>query len=242
MPTKPINTLEGFPLYVDPTDRAVSRALKNRGSYEPATMKVLKKYLKEGSTFFDVGAHIGYFTVAGSRLVGDKGKVMAFEPFERNFTILRNNVLLNKAVSVTLVQVALSDAEGEGELHISPTNSGDGRMFPCAGHMEKQPVLCMPLDKLHSRTPVDLIKVDVQGWEIRVVKGMLELLKLNCPRGLRVLIEYWPYGLRAAGESPLELFVLMESAGYKVCGTVPLLEEKDERKFVNVLFSPGGKT
>src|SRR5256885_2002345 len=87
------------------------------GSYEPAVQHVIRRQLHPGDVFWDVGAHIGFYTLIASRLVGPMGAVHAFEPFEPNLMRLRASVVLNSAKNVTVHGVAISDHVGQSMLY-----------------------------------------------------------------------------------------------------------------------------
>jgi len=73
----------------------IAKFLEIKGSYEEETTKLFTEILKEGMTVLDIGANIGYFSLIASRLVGDKGKVFAFEPYHETFSLLQKNIEAN---------------------------------------------------------------------------------------------------------------------------------------------------
>ena len=94
-----------------------------QGYSEPETARVLKKLLKPGMTFWDVGAHIGEYSLLAARCVGAGGHVDAFEPQPAMFAFLQRNVIANGLGNVTSHCLAVSDQEGPGRLSLHPEPS-----------------------------------------------------------------------------------------------------------------------
>ena len=233
-----VNTREGFQLHVDPDDQMVSRKLQRNGFYEPGTVREIKR-LKPGSKFLDAGAHIGYFSMIAVRAVGPIGSVVAYEPNPQSFAFLERNIKEWGAANVFAQQAALSDKSGKGKLYLHPTNTGDCRTYPCKGHPKEVEVLLHRADDLWDRMKFDLIKIDVQGWEIRALQGMSQILR-NGKGHTRLIVEYWPRGLTQAGEDPEELFTLLKAAEYEPQGGRDAVSFGTQ-DHTNVLFTPKGE-
>jgi FkbM family methyltransferase len=203
-------------LHVDLRDAGVGRPLFVRGAYEPLETTFLRNLLKPGMVFVDIGANIGYFTLVAARRVGPTGRVLAVEPEPYNFQLLQRNVGVNDLANVELANVALGDRQGSAALYCSPQNFGDHRLYDGASEQRRATeVQVRTLDglvKARQLGAVDVIKMDVQGYENRVIAGMASTLAAS-PRAL-VLTEFWPYGIRQAGEDPQEFFALFARAGF----------------------------
>lgn len=132
---------------------------------------VLKQNICVGDTVLDIGANIGLWTMRMSKLVGNTGKVYAFEPELKNFEILKKNIELNKLDNVILEQKALSDIDGVTYLELSE-DSGQHRL---SNHGVK--VESMTLDNYLKGLVVDFIKMDAEGSEYKIFKGMKNILK-----------------------------------------------------------------
>src|SRR4030042_2427827 len=104
-----------------------SLRLRTRKAYEPWETSIVKRELKPGHVFVDVGAHIGYYTVLASGLVGPGGHVHAFEPAPENYAVLLKNVA--SLINVTSYRMAASLRAGQADFYLSPINSGDNRLF-----------------------------------------------------------------------------------------------------------------
>jgi len=142
------------------------------GLHEPAVQRAMTELLHPGMSFWDVGAHVGFFTVLGARLVGDGGHVHAFEPVEENRRRLAAAVERNGCGNVTIHGVALSSTAGEAVLHSHESSA----MWSLAGDgVEGVTVHCETVDSLRLPAP-DLIKIDAEGVELEVLRGGGELL------------------------------------------------------------------
>ncbi len=189
------------------TDVHISTALREHGIWEPFETELMRRALSSGQRVLDVGANIGYFTLLAASAVGAGGRVYAFEPEPRNFRLLQQNVSLNGFGDyVHCVEGALSDREGEGELHLNPANLGDHQIHRGDQDRETVPIrLLAGADWFAGReSGLDFVKVDVQGAEHAVVQGLLPLLR-NSGATLRMLVELTPRSLREAGSSGREL-------------------------------------
>ena len=136
---------------------------------------------KSGDVVFDVGSHIGIFTLKASRLVGASGAVYAFEPEPENFMLLKRNVALNKASNVKIFEKAVSSRNGTLQLYIHPTNTGMSSVQYATGRTDQIPVSSVTLDHImqkHDIQELNLLKLDVEGHEIEVLRGANRLLNI----------------------------------------------------------------
>lgn len=143
------------------------------GSYEPEQTGAFERALRPGDSFLDVGAHAGYYTLLASMLVGDSGRVWAFEPNPRNFGYLERNVEINGRANVECVPAAVS--RGTGVARFAMAGSGTGHLS-AAGALE---VRTLSLDGFCAERALRpaAVKVDVEGAELEVLEGAAELLR-----------------------------------------------------------------
>jgi len=153
-----------------------------QGHSEPETAKLVMDFLKPGMTFWDVGAHIGEYSLLAAQRVGAKGRIHALEPRPDVYEFLERNVVANGLSNVTTHRLAVNDRSGVAQLSLRPEPS----MSFLSSHqandsaMASIPVNTTTLDelwKVAGRTP-DLIKVDVEGSERAVLAGAQNLLRL----------------------------------------------------------------
>ncbi|MEM2613511.1 MAG: FkbM family methyltransferase [Nitrososphaerota archaeon] len=133
-----------------------------------------------GSNFYvaDVGAYRGYYTILSSKIVGPQGHVYSFEPEPNNFQILSKSVILNRLRNVTLFKLALSDKDVFENLYLSEYPSMHSTVIKRGIKVISVP--CMRLDTLIKQRKIarlDLIKVDVEGAELKVLRGCEDLIK-----------------------------------------------------------------
>ena len=216
--------VQGRPMLMDTRDRTVTRVLYAFGEYEPFETALLNRVLEPGFTFIDIGANTGYYALLAAGAVGKLGRVVAFEPSPFNAEILARNVRLNNLSNVVVEQMALSSGEGEVKLYLSSINAGDHRIYD--GHDDDFynagksrtyiQVRAVTLDKyLGGWTGgVDVIKMDVQGAEIDVLRGMLGTLASN--ESLVLMAEYWPHGLMRCAGNPLEFLSMLDHQGFRI--------------------------
>jgi FkbM family methyltransferase len=176
------------------------------GRYEPALLAALSTLVGPGSVCVDVGANIGPITLALSRLCPD-GEVHAFEPTPESFRFLQHNVAANGATNVKLHPIALSDAPGEATLHYNHEAAGAAFI---SDHLVDGVPHVVPLTTLDAWAAssglrrLDLVKVDVEGGELRVLDGGRLTLERFQPT---LVVEMNPVTLwRMQGRRPEELF------------------------------------
>lgn len=176
---------------------------------------LLERFVQPGMVGVDVGANVGCYTLVLASLVGKTGKVIAFEPAPENVALLRDNVQRNRLRNVQIEAQALSDRKGTALLELSPA-SGEHRLVSSVhgSRTIKVPVTTLDdaLESLGYR--VDVVKVDVQGAEFAVLRGMSRTLEANSH--LALLVEFDPKGLRAFGESPTAFAEALERWGFRL--------------------------
>jgi FkbM family methyltransferase len=152
---------------------------------EPEQTSALLRTLKNGDVFFDIGANVGYYTILGARLVGAEGRVFAFEPVVRNIVHLYHHVSLNRASNVTIVPAACSDTLSL-ETFSAGRNFATGHLGGDSDAQSRYPVLTVPLDELTQRVGVhpNVVKIDVEGAELSVLKGAQVTLQKARPKVL----------------------------------------------------------
>ena len=194
-------------------DRAVAAWLLNLGLMGREERKFFERTVTRGQTVVDVGANQGIFTLLLARLVGRDGRVVALEPEPALFAALDENCRRNGADHVTRLQMAAGETGAQGVLRCSRFNRGDNRLSDSLPG-PSVPVNIAALDDLLPTEMVNLVKIDVQGYELQVVKGMQQILERV--RDIRVFFEYWPAGLGYAGTRAGELPDFFLSRGFSL--------------------------
>lgn len=192
-------------------DLHVSRCLREQGIWEPYETSLMLALLPPGGVFVDVGANIGYFSILAAGQVGREGRVFAFEPGPDNFRLLRQSARLNGLNDrIHAVEAGLAAEAGEARLFLSEDNLGDHQIFSAGDDRASVAInLLNGADYLGSKIErLDLLKIDTQGSEYGVVKGLLPLLQ-SLPEVTTILIELTPLSLRQFGASGRKLIELM---------------------------------
>jgi FkbM family methyltransferase len=161
----------------DPTDLIQKKILQRNGFYEPTLLEAIRARVHRGELCVDVGAHLGNHTVFFAKICGMR--VLAFEPQPDIYEILRRNVELNGVdEQVTTFNLALGEADGRGTLtRALPHNTGSARLrLDEAGSIR-----VATLDEHVGDRKVSLIKIDVEGFELEVLKGAERTIARDMP-------------------------------------------------------------
>ncbi len=153
------------------------------GCYEYATTKLLNRYLEPGMSFADIGANAGYYTLFAAKRVGAAGAVYAFEPVEEIYDELKINIGLNSLDNVSAHRLAVCDQTGSVTFYVSLSRDNKGlsslqKGQPGSGHVSTI-VPSITLEQFvfnHGIKKLDLLKVDVEGAELKVFRGAASLL------------------------------------------------------------------
>lgn len=192
------------------------------GTTEFYGTNLFKALLEPGATVVDVGANLGEYTLVAAKYAGPTGAVFSFEPLPDNFQLLEKSIHENDLKNITLSRLALSNRDGDGILNV-PANAHSGTASLVASRPtdRKFPVRCARLDTVLERDParrVDIMKVDVEGFESEVFEGAAHTLAVDKPM---VLFEVNGLGDSAEGVSARSIGVL-RSHGYELYGVEAL--------------------
>jgi FkbM family methyltransferase len=149
------------------------------GSYEMEKQLLFERTITEGSTVFDLGGHVGFYTLLASELVGPTGKVFVFEPVPRNLFYLKEHLRLNHASNVTVIEAAVSEKGGVASFDEGPSSS--------MGHLASTGVLqvkTFALDELFFSGEIpapDCMKLDIEGAEFSALLGAKSILEASHP-------------------------------------------------------------
>lgn len=239
-----VKDLWGMKMLVNVMDVGFSHSLILRKEYEKVETKLFKKILKKGNIFVDVGANFGYYSLLASRKVGKKGKVFAFEPDPYNFEVLKKNIELNNFKNVVCVNKAVVDKEKTFYFYISYDLLGDQNFIKDVSR-KRVLVKGKPLDMYFGRKKkVDIVKVDVQGAEEMVIKGMEKTIGAN-PK-MKILIEFCPEWIEKNGLKPMNFLKLINRLHLSIFFVDDLsksqdnnsvLEEAKKRRGLNLLLA-----
>ena len=176
-----VETTFGFKIHLDPLfDKNIENVIYERGVYEQGTVSVLQDFLRSGDTFVDVGANIGWLSLVAANKVGNQGQVYAFEPVPSTFEILTSNKELNQFSQITLNQFALGNKEEILTIYPEKENRGGASIL---NHQSENGIQIEVriLDKLKLESTINVIKIDVEGFELDVLKGAINTIKKDKP-------------------------------------------------------------
>lgn len=184
------------------------------GSYEYEKQRTFEETVERGFVVFDIGAHVGFYTLLASVLVGPEGRVVAFEALPRNLRYLRAHLALNGVNNVSVVGAAVSDVDAEVCFDEGPGHS----MAHIAGAGSLK-VASVTLDKVvfgDGMRPPSVLKIDVEGAEFAVLQGAMRTIGMYRPalflatHGPEIhsrcweLLRGWRYRIRTLTEKPVE--------------------------------------
>lgn len=187
-----VNVL-GVKLELDLRDRwsfFLYETIKKTGMYEQGTTHLIMRFLKEGDVFVDAGANLGYFTILAAKKVGRDGKVYCFEPNPSVTKYLLRNIELNQLENVVVHEKGVSDINGHFMFFVSDKDISLGNVVgPIGKDSQAIQIQTVRMDEeLPLGLEVDLAKIDVEGEELNVLRGMQSIIERS-PE-IKILIEY----------------------------------------------------
>ncbi len=209
-----------------PTDD-IGREMIFWGVYDRYATFLFEKFIKEGMNVIDVGANIGYYTLLGARLVGEKGRIFAFEPERRNYELLLKNIELNGYKNVIPLQKAVSYKTGKARLYVDRVNGGIHSLYKTNQDANETTVVdTISLDDFfkNRECTIHCIKIDVEGAEMTVLMGMSEIVRKN--KNIKIFIEFWPEVFQRSGFSPQEYWAKLIDYGLKC---IYLIDEEKQK-------------
>jgi FkbM family methyltransferase len=193
------------------------------GTYEARIVRILKNFLNKGDTFIDVGANIGYLTAIAAGCVGREGEVHSFEPVPEYFRKLRKLAKMNNQFKIVVNQFALGDVEGKVKIYVPEGNIGNSTIIPdLISKTKLKKIIKVPIHRLDEYirekklNNIKLIKIDVEGFEFPVLKGLEKYFSESrntgtCPL---ILCEIHPSVYPSLGYRLQDLFDYMERFFY----------------------------
>jgi len=208
--------LKNYAIYVAENDHAVGSHILAQRDYEPQVSAVFRSWLKPGMNAIDIGANIGWYSLLSASLVGDQGRVFSFEPSAINSRFLLLNKLTNDFRQITLVHAAASEqieslaySSSFSNGFVSNLQEADPGVIFGADIVAALPVdLVVPPD-----LAIHLIKVDVEGWEMKALRGATRLIERWKPR---IVVEFSPPALEScSGVTGDEFLAYFKARGYQ---------------------------
>jgi len=186
------------------------------GENEPSTTALIEKELKTGMNFLDIGANYGWFTLISSKIVGKTGHVYAFEPDPNLMETLKDNVKLNNLKNVSFLPLAVSNKSGNAKLSLNTSYPTRNRVDSKTLFENTIDVDTISIDEFceQNNVKVDFIKMDIEGSEVKALKGMKKTF-LNNPK-IKMVIEFNPQAISDVGSSPEDFADFLEQYGLTI--------------------------
>ncbi len=209
--------INGSKMFLTPKKGAIHRELFLYKKREPLCTDFLMQsaFLKEGDVVLDIGANIGYYVLLESQLIGKSGRIYAVEPVYNNFELLQKNLRLNNLKNVSAFQFAFGEQDTKGKIYVSDkanwcAMNKDVVKGTIIGE-EEVPVETVDTFFKDKESP-NFLRMDVEGYEYQIVKGMTETLKSD----LKMLMELHPWPPYLEPEKMQELLDILEQNGFRV--------------------------
>lgn len=234
-------------MYVSPNEHQ-QRQLFWYGYYEKPVGITIKRLLKPGHVFLDIGANIGYFSLLAAKCC-PSSMVVSFEPVIEIFEKLQKNILLNNTPNIITVNMAAGEKDEVRDIYLSaPDNTGMSSLEKpenYSGVSQKTEVIAIDTWFARSNLPkVDLVKIDVEGNELSVLKGMKTVIEKFRPL---IIMEVNPETLSLFRLSVTDLYRQILNLGYEAHliaedGSTGITDVRNIIEQVNVLFVPAAKS
>ena len=187
--------------------------------FEKNEIDYIEKSLNNGDIFVDIGANIGLFSLIASQLVGEKGKVISFEPSPITFNRLQENINLNKFSNIEVVNKGISDNVGKLSINLYEEGFDAWNSFapPSANFNRPSKKIDVEVNTLDSelkridKNKIKIIKIDVEGWEKFVLLGAEDILTNYSPI---IMMEFTESNTFSAGYMVQDLYDILVAKGY----------------------------
>ena len=202
------------PIYGDVRDQTIASRLAADRTWAPFERAWLAEQVRPGMSVVDVGANLGYFSRALAEMVGPGGRVLAIEPVPEMAALTQANLALAGVGNVELITAALGDADGVATVRLPEAkNLGNSRIFGDDGDALATTRVVRLDDILLPDVHIDVMKIDTEGMDHRVVRGALETMR-RC--GTSALVEFSPGSIDTLGDDPVEVLRQYAAWGYRV--------------------------
>lgn len=221
-------------LWLPAEDRVILPYMRSAGAWEPSEAALLRSLLGPRSRFLDVGANVGYFSALAARC-SPEGTIDAVEPEPRSVSLLRLNLWV-LAPKARIWPVGLGARRGVVGLKVETGNPGNTSVD--GGADANRLVALARGDELFAGQRFDVIKVDVQGYEMDVLQGLEDTLQYS--RNLAVLVEFFPECLKERGIAPTEALRFYRSLGFdRVVDVAGKLLRLDDEEILGLCHRSG---
>ena len=215
----------GFSMILNLDDYAISRPILIKGKYEQHVTKVLLEYLTPNIHFLDIGANLGYYSLLVANQCPE-AKIYSFEPDVKNFHLFKSSIIYNKfeeiiqayplAIGDENQTIIISNLGNQGNSGARFTAKTKQDLIPHihGENPEFQEISAVSLDTFLPNITVDVLKIDIEGYEPFAIRGMMQLLKKNRPI---IFAEFAPHNLKILGKTePKDFLQLFTALDYTI--------------------------
>ena len=221
-------------------DSGLAEFIITNNDYEEETRLEITRLLKPGSVFFDLGANIGFYTIISAKIVESSGRVYSFEPTPETRSILQKNVNINNLNNVIIEEYAISDKIGKAIFEVTNNSECNNIVDSGVSGQNTIDVNTISIDEycnLKSISVIDVIKIDIEGQELRAIKGMKNIINLNLD--IKLIFEFHAANIKKNNESVNFFFNTLSDMGFnkfKILLTPPIeFSINDNLDFINDL-------
>jgi len=238
---KVVRRVNGYPMILTFQEDGISKDLMINRQRENVETEVVKKIVKPGMCILDIGANIGYYTILMGKLVGDKGRIYAYEPYPSSFDILSRNVQLNNLGGIVEINnLAVSDETTTQRLYLGRATNVHTLINY---HLDKNnakhiDVKTVSIREILTRAErkIDLMRMDIEGYERKLLSALDENIDSLLPE--RIFFEVHPLGNIDPDPTFIEPFKNISGLGYYPELVISSIAPNAEEKFRSLNYSP----
>lgn len=208
-----LKEIQGSKMYLDLEDKGLSRDLLAYGVREKFSTEVMKQELKPGQVVVEIGANIGYYALLEAKTVGESGKVYCLEPAPENVELLRRNIAVNGYKNIEVFHAAAGAESKQSKIYLSESHNQHALVAEnVKGMVGSMPVQVFSLDDFTKDKPYpSLVRMDVEGYELDILRGMKKIFAAGKP--LQLFIEIHCFFLK---EKVKDLLAILRKNGFRV--------------------------
>lgn len=219
--------------------RIIAVEILNFDSFEKEELRFVTKLIKDGSAILDIGANIGWYSLNLSKEFKNV-RIFAFEPVPKTYNYLRSNVILNNITGIDIYNLGFSDNEKDINIFLNPDCSGNSSLANLSGSTEN--IICkfttVDLFVRKNNLKIDFIKCDVEGAELLVFKGAIEMLKRDKPVVFTEMLRKWAAKFNYHPNDIIALFKNLDYNCYSLKNEklIPFIKMEEDTIETNFFF------
>jgi len=222
-------------------DKGISSELIIYGVHEPLTTKLILSEIKPGMTILDIGSNIGYYAILESNLIGTTGKIYSIEPSPINFKLLEENLKLQKMNNFKIFNLAIGNKNDKLEFLISEKSNWSKIKEDSDIIGKNDTIITVPVKSLNlfckenNLEKIDLIRMDVEGYEEKIIEGGKEILK-----NIKPILMIEIHKMYLGKERTIKILKELNELGYEIkyyyprIFDTPIIAEKKDIKKISI--------